>query len=410
MVGIARYAIETATSRDEGAMKSLLGSALGAELRRNREALVGRWLERIADRVELAPVRIFPTDDLLDHVPVLIDGIADYLENPSQEISADDAVVAKAMELGGMRHAQGFDLYQILKEYEILGGIIHHFLEERIDGLAEGAGPRELLECAHRLFRAVAVIQQATATQYVARQQERVNEREQRLRGFNSALSHEIRNRIGTIGSAIEMLDEDFVIQDLALRARFRGMARENTAVLVRVIDNLIELSRTEADSRQQRRIMLPEAATEVVRQLRHFAAARRVNVRIGDLPRVEVAASQLELALSNYVSNAIKYHDPARDERWVEIRGETVEGYVNIIVADNGVGVPEDVRDQLFHRFFRAEETAKTVEGTGLGLSILREAIETLGGRAWADFSTAGETRFAIAIPCRRGGEGVDA
>jgi len=387
--------------------KSRLGTAMAGELRRHREALIERWLHRIADRVDLAPSRIFPTDDLLDHVPLLIDGIADYLEHPSEEITADSAVVSKAMELGGMRHRQGFDLYEILKEYEILGGIIHHFFEERVDRLSETGSARELLECSNRIFRSLAIIQQATATRYITQQQEKVSEREQRLRGFNSALSHEIRNRIGAIGNAVEMLDEDFVIRDELLRSQFRGMARENTAVLVRVIDNLIELSRTDADTRQQRRILLPEAAAEVVRQLRHFAAARGVDVRLGELPRVEVAASQVELALSNYLSNAIKYHDPARTDRWVEIRGELSDGEVRIVVADNGIGVEPEARDQLFQRFFRSPKAADRVEGTGLGLSILREAVEALGGRAWADFDDPDETRFVIAIPCRRAADG---
>jgi signal transduction histidine kinase len=255
------------------------------------------------------------------------------------------------------------------------------------------------------VFRAVAIIQQATATRYVARGQERVREREQRLRSFNRALSHEIRNRIGTISNAIEMLNEEFVVEDRAIRERFRSMARENTAELVRVIDNLIELSRTEGESRQQRHVLLPDAAAEVVRQLRHYASSRGVTVRIGALPPVEVAASQIELALSNYVANAIKYHDPVSAERQVDIHGRIDAGTVIVEVTDNGVGVPADERDRLFERFYRAASSAEDVEGTGLGLSIVREAIESFGGRVWAEFHDVGST-FALSIPCRREGE----
>ncbi|NUR36358.1 MAG: hypothetical protein HOQ30_20380 [Gemmatimonadaceae bacterium] len=52
---------------------------------------------------------MFPTEELLDHVPLLIDGIADYLEDPAAEVSADTPVIGKARELGALRHAQGFD-------------------------------------------------------------------------------------------------------------------------------------------------------------------------------------------------------------------------------------------------------------------------------------------------------------
>jgi hypothetical protein len=105
-----------------------LAAILAARLRGERDALTRRWLDRISDRVALHPNRVFPTTDLLDHVPLLIDGIAAYLENPSQPISTDMPVIAKAMELGALRHAQGFDEYELMKEYEIFGGILFSFL------------------------------------------------------------------------------------------------------------------------------------------------------------------------------------------------------------------------------------------------------------------------------------------
>ena len=85
-----------------------LATALADALRDAREMLVRRWLDRIPDRVAIPPNRIFPTEELLDHVPILIDGIADYLEDPADEITADVPVIGKAIELGALRHAQGF--------------------------------------------------------------------------------------------------------------------------------------------------------------------------------------------------------------------------------------------------------------------------------------------------------------
>jgi len=63
-----------------------------------RESLVGRWLERIVDRVAIHPTNIFPSEELLNHVPLLVDGIADYVGDVAAEITADVPVVAKAME------------------------------------------------------------------------------------------------------------------------------------------------------------------------------------------------------------------------------------------------------------------------------------------------------------------------
>ena len=106
-----------------------LAGDLAARLRAERDELTTRWLQRIAARVSLDRNDVFPTDQLLDHVPILIDGIADYLEDPAEEIAADAPLVAKARELGALRHEQGFDAYQIFKEYEILGGVLFTHLE-----------------------------------------------------------------------------------------------------------------------------------------------------------------------------------------------------------------------------------------------------------------------------------------
>jgi signal transduction histidine kinase len=146
-----------------------------------------------------------------------------------------------------------------------------------------------------------------------------------------------------------------------------------------------------------------------VKRQLRDYAAARGVDVRIAeDLPEIEVPSSLMEIALSNYLSNAIKYHDREKTDRWVEIRASLVDaereaddGVLIVEVIDNGIGVEPGARAQLFQRFFRAHE--ETAEGTGLGLTIVKEAVESVGGSAWADFDRPGQTVFGLRLPSRR-------
>jgi signal transduction histidine kinase len=392
-----------------------LSTALAVRLRGARNELVGSWLERISARVSLEANHIFPSDELLDHVPLLIDSIAAYLEDPAGEVSADAPLLEKAMELGELRHGQRFEVYEILKEYEILGGILFQYLTSVVDEIEEPCTRAELLACGHRLFRAIAIIQQVTTVRFMRLAQEEVTEREDRLRGFNRALSHEVRNRLGTLGGAVSMLGEDFVIRDEEQRLHFHAMALENVQGIERTTRNLIELSQLESESRQHRNVLLPECVFEATRQLRHFAESRGVVIRAGDeLPPVEVPASAIELALINYLSNAIKYHDPGKEERWVEVRSwtqphpETGTSELVLAVADNGIGVPAESRGQLFSRFFRAHaESSDEVEGTGLGLSLVLETVKSVGGRVWAELDDAGETVFALAIPARRGEDG---
>ena len=391
-----------------------LAGALANRLRAARDGLTRRWLERIAARVSIGLDRVFPGEELLDHIPLLIDGIADYVENPADEIAADAPVVAKAMELGELRYVQGFDAYQLFKEYELLGGVLFAFLAKAVDEIDEPCSRSELLQCAHRVFHAVAIIQQATTTHFLRRTMIQVREREQRLRGFNRMVSHELKTRLGAIQGAHSLLGEAWVSE--AERNRFVAMVGENAAAMHVVLEDLLSLSRLDGEARQQKNVLLPAAAGEAVRQLRQLAKARDVAVRVSpDLPPVEVNAAAVELCLTNYISNAIKYSDPAKADRWVEIRSRVepqrdADRAPELIVevCDNGLGVPDEARRQLFDRFFRAHTEGEVagVEGTGLGLSIVRETVEMLGGRAWAEPSPSGGSLFAFALPCRRGND----
>src|SRR5688572_12858418 len=233
-----------------------LAAVLAGRLREARHDLTLHWLERIVDRVSIERHRVFPSRDLLDHVPLLIDGIADYLEDPSAEVSVDTPVVGKAMELGALRHSQGFDAYEILKEYEILGGILFHFLANAADEMREPCEKSELLVCGHRLFRAVEIIQQTTTGHFLRLADQKVAEREDRLRAFNRAVSHEIKNRIGTILGAAEVLG---MTPDMPLeeRERFREIVLRNARMMKGTVDNLVALARSEKDVRQHRHVRL---------------------------------------------------------------------------------------------------------------------------------------------------------
>ncbi|HEX6050882.1 MAG TPA: HAMP domain-containing sensor histidine kinase [Gemmatimonadaceae bacterium] len=386
-----------------------LALTIAAQLREQRDALTGRWLLRIADRVSLTPNRIFPTDDLIDHVPLLILGIAGFIEDPANPVLAETPVMAKAMELGALRHAQGFDEHQLLKEYEILGGILFQFLAEAAEAADAECSRAELVTCAHRLFQAIAVIQQATTTQFLMLARAQVAEREERLRTFNRALTHELRNRIGAVLGASQIMEMPGI--DADERQRLNGVILRNVESMRVVLDNLLVLTGMQLDARHQRHVRLPEAAQESARQVRAAARARSVSVRIDPgLPPVEVSAAAVELCLTNLLANAIKYSDRRLDDRWVEVRAyvaradeENATHEVIVQVVDNGIGVPPEARERLFQRFFRAHERAMPdVEGTGLGLSIVRDTVAALGGHAWAEFPEKGSV-FAFSLPCRR-------
>ena len=386
-----------------------LSSAIAQRLRDAKSELVRRWLDRITARVTTNPAHIFPTEELLNHVPLLIDGIADYVAGTTDNPEFDSAVSGKARELGALRHAQGFDAYEILKEHELLAGIVFNYAGEIADEVKVPATRRELARCWQRIAQAVELIRQTTMVQFLQLSGERVSEREDRLRRFNRMVSHELKNHVGAIKGAAALLPEPWLDDDQ--RSRFQAMIAENAEGLERVLTNLEALSRLDSDARQRRNVLLPQAAAEASRQLRRAAEARDVEIILADdLPAVEMDAAVVELCLINYLSNAIKYSDASKKHRWVRVTGELLYGTqpmggeLILRVIDNGIGVPVEGREHLYEQFYRAHgETVTGVDGSGLGLSIVRETAESMGGRAWAEFPEEGGTVFALALPSRR-------
>jgi two-component system OmpR family sensor kinase len=321
------------------------------------------------------------------------------------------------MELGALRHTQGFDDHEILKEFEIFGRIVFGFVSDVVSSLPNTEQAVEIGPLYVRLLEAVSTIQEATATQFHELTRRRVAEREARLRLFNRGLTHELRNLIGAALGASETLQMPKL--EGTERDRLTEIILRNLRAMESSIANLLELTRVTTEAIPHRNVRLPNAARESIRQMRDAARSAGVSIRLAaDMADVEVHAAAVELCLTNLLSNAIKYADRTKPERWVEVAGRVAAlrppgtgagasgngaaKEVIVEVRDNGVGVPDAAQPYLFDRFFRASaERAPHVPGTGLGLSIVRDAVEGLGGRVWADFPSGGSV-FAFALPLK--------
>jgi signal transduction histidine kinase len=394
---------------DSNAYPLELAANLADRLRAAKQELATQWLNRITARVAISTKRVFPTHELLNHVPLLIDGVASYLRHKERDIHSRLPVVAKAMELGALRHRQGFDAFELLKEYEMLAEIIFAFLAETSRTLPNDIPRTEFLACWERISQAIELIRQATMSHFLRLSFAQVNDRENRLRRFNRTVSHELKNNVNAIANASATLAEGWLGD--ADRKEFEEIIARNAESLKRVLGNLESLSDTREDARHCRNVLLPEVAKDAVVEYRDAAKAKNVEVRVADdLPSVEVDAATVELCLMNYVSNAIKYSDANERERWIEIGASVQEPdterdrEVVIRVRDNGIGVPPDKRENLFKQSFRAhDDTVTGAEGSGLGLSIVRETVESIGGRAWAEFPEGKGSVFVFSLPSRR-------
>ena len=378
-----------------------IAAPLAGRLRHSRASLSLRWLERIAARVNVAENDVFPTQQLLDNVPLLVEAIADYLENPSEEGPAAERVLAKAAELGQMRFEQGFSPYQILKEFEVLGGIILSYLSRVADETMMECPPGEFLICAQRVHRSLALIQQASAARYLAMLELRANEREQRLRAVNQLLTGPLRGRLDdTIESArtLNMADPERWTEDL----------RAQLETLRAALDQVGMLASIPPSTRMQRNVPLGAAVGEAVRTMRDAARERDVEIRVPEsLPEIEVNAGAVELAVLVFLTTLLRHGQPAGRERYIEVLalagGVPGDAMVQISVRDVGALLPDGVR-MTIETNVADDETVSPSSPPGVSLAVAREAIEALGGRVTLRMEAeTPATEFVLELPSRR-------
>jgi signal transduction histidine kinase len=101
---------------------------------------------------------------------------------------------------------------------------------------------------------------------------------------------------------------------------------------------------------------------------------------------------------IANLISNASKY---SPDGTPITLAAERTDGDVLISVADRGMGIPIEQQKQMFSKFFRAENAAKsTIQGTGLGLYVCKQIVELSGGRIWFESEEGKGTTFFVRLP----------
>jgi signal transduction histidine kinase len=379
--------------------------------------LAAHWLHRLKESLSVAANDVFPSDQLLDHIPLLIHDIASYLSvSTDDEIAANAAVTGKARELGLLRHEQHASVHQLLHEYEILGEILERFLLDETIRLGLRPSVEECLQVQHRLTRAVRVLMRTTVDTFVAEYTTTIQEQTERIQAYNRAASHELRSPIGTLMFASALLDHDAVRQDPQRLAKVAATVRSSVERMAWLVENLQRLARL-GDSLEvpsQQRVDLSALAGEVMRQLEEMAAARHVRLIVApDLPTIVADPARVELVLLNIVSNGIKYSDAARSDSIVEILqiadplGADDTACV-ICVRDNGLGIPAAEIPTIFDRFSRAHahldgELGNT--GTGLGLAIVHDCVQALGGSVRCESVNGEGTTFLITLPVRQRG-----
>ena len=196
---------------------------------------------------------------------------------------------------------------------------------------------------------------------------------------FVANVSHELKTPVGAIAVLAEALvDED----DPVIVKRFVGKMLDEAHRVGRTIDDLLELSRIELGGEPVRQsVDVAVVIAEAVDRVRALSAARSIRVVVEQSGRTSVLGdrSQLVSALGNLVENAVKYSEEAGV---VTVRSRQVEGGVDLVVEDTGIGIPVRDVDRIFERFYRVDRArSRQTGGTGLGLAIVRHVANNHGG-----------------------------
>ena len=383
-------------------------SLIAQRLRADHAELAARWLVRLVALLPVDPNHVFPTNHLLDHIPQLIVEIADYLEQPAQEeIAANMHVVAKARELGVLRYTQRASVHQIMREYRVFEGVLSTFIREELQITMTAPKPSEVVDVLTRMHQAVSVLQQATLEAFIEQYSDKVAAQRVQLESFNRMVSHELRQPLGALQFALSLLQKEEAKSD-AEQSRLLGLLERNANRTLELVTHLTRLSGLPAAEAnlQVQRVGLGSLANEVARQLRDMADAKNVEMRVSEsLPEATVDVAAIELILVNLISNAIKYSDPAKATRVVEINPVPVArgGYCAFEVRDNGLGIAPEYKTRVFDEHFRAHESQDAslgVNGLGLGLTIVKDCLRSISGTIALESREGEGSVFTVTFP----------
>jgi signal transduction histidine kinase len=222
---------------------------------------------------------------------------------------------------------------------------------------------------------------------------------EQLKNDFVATVSHELRTPLTGLYGAVMTLRErgdEIPVDD---RSDLLATLAEQAKRLARLVEDLLVASGIESD-----RLLLGQERFEAVALAREVVddARRRhetARVQLVEEQEAYVLADPLRTrqVLENLIDNAVKYADRGP----VRVAVEVADGLVTFGVSDEGPGIPEDRREQIFEKFYRSDvQMEGGVGGAGLGLYISRELVRRMGGRLWVESTSGAGSRFSFELP----------
>jgi len=220
----------------------------------------------------------------------------------------------------------------------------------------------------------------------------------QNLEAFSYSVSHDLRAPIRHIGGYTAMLRESLAGQTTDEIEQYLEAILRLSKKMGQLIDDLLQFSRMSRVQMTSSQVDFNQLVSAVVSDLHSDIEGRHIIWQIGELPVVYCDGSLLRHALTNLVSNALKY-SRLRDPATIEIGWWPEKDRTIFFVKDNGVGFDPQFGDKLFGVFERLH-SEREFEGTGIGLANVRNIIERHGGQTWAEGAVGKGATFYFSLP----------
>jgi signal transduction histidine kinase len=219
---------------------------------------------------------------------------------------------------------------------------------------------------------------------------------------FLALVSHELRTPLAAIvGFSLALTqagDDEEVRTEVA--DRIAGNAEE----MRRMVERLLDFSRLQAGrvEVEPTAIVLREAIDRICLNLTGLLGAHVLDVDVPLEIQARADADALSRIVSNLITNAVKFSPPAST---IWLRAEVNDGWVTVSVRDSGTGIPKELQDRVFERFFQAPNQPVGRRGTGVGLAIVARYVQLHGGRIWLESEPGEGSTFFFTLPAATAG-----
>ena len=221
-------------------------------------------------------------------------------------------------------------------------------------------------------------------------------------RDFVANVSHEFKTPLTAIQGFAETLLAG-AIDDPQNRLHFLEIILEHSRRLARLTDDLLKLSKMDADRLELeiRRLSVSQFVESCIETTQRPAAEKDLRISVNlqqPLPDIAADRRRLSEVLQNLLDNAMQY-TPAGGQIMVSASADNTE--VTFTVSDTGIGIPQADQSRIFERFYRVDVArSREVGGTGLGLSIAKHLVEVHGGRIWVESEVGHGSQFHFTVP----------